>query len=791
MKKYIFLYFLLISLSLLAQEKFTLSGYVTEEGSQELLIGAEIYVPQIKQSVVSNNYGYYSISLPKGDYDIICTLVGYQEVEDHIELNQNQILNISLSNHITLKEVVASAENSIKQSKSAQMSEVKIPIAQIKRLPSLLGEKDVLKALQLTPGVQSGAEGSSGLYVRGGGPDQNLLILDDAPVYNASHLFGFFSIFNGDAIKNINLIKGGFPACYGGRLSSVLDVSMKDGNKEKFGGEVGLGLLSSRLILEGPLVKNKSSFIISARRTYVDFILTPLMDEDEKMKYYFYDLNAKINYEFNQRNKLYLSGYFGKDYFRSVLGDDYGESKGKLFWGNATATLRWNHLFNDKIFSNTSLIFSDYNFNVYSSDKFDDGQGMLKSNYFYESKYQSSITDLGLKYDMQFNISPQYLIRAGANAVLHNFKPSAISIKDESEQLFNHENTVEKIKTTEANVYMENEWSFYKKFKMNAGLRLSNYLHKNKTYTSLEPRVSLRYSLTDDLSIKASYATMNQYIHLLTSAGISLPMDLWVTTTDRVKPQHAEQFALGISKDWNEQKIGISLEGYYKKMNDLLGYAPGASFLLNNLDLSHPNREYSWEENVIHGQGWAYGLEFFVQKKVGKFSGWAGYTLAWVQHQFDEDNKGKKYFARYDRRHDISLVGFYDITKNISLSGTWVYGTGNAVSLPKSSYFNLIDPLDSDNPYANVYAYGSKNDLRMRAYHRLDLAIQFKKITKRKRKRIWEIGVYNAYSRKNPFFYQYADKEIENPDGSSQRKVVLNQYSIFPIIPSISYSLKF
>ncbi|MCK0203915.1 TonB-dependent receptor, partial [Ornithobacterium rhinotracheale] len=323
MKKYIFLYLSLISLSLLAQEKFTLSGYITEEGSQELLIGAEIYVPQIKQSVVSNNYGYYSISLPKGDYDIICTLVGYQEFEDHIELNQNQILNISLSNHITLKEVVASAENSIKQSKSAQMSEVKIPIAQIKRLPSLLGEKDVLKALQLTPGVQSGAEGSSGLYVRGGGPDQNLLILDDAPVYNASHLFGFFSIFNGDAIKNINLIKGGFPARYGGRLSSVLDVSMKDGNKEKFGGEIGLGLLSSRLMLEGPIVKNKSSFIISARRTYVDFILTPLMDEDEKMKYYFYDLNAKINYEFNQRNKLYLSGYFGKDYFRSVLGDDY------------------------------------------------------------------------------------------------------------------------------------------------------------------------------------------------------------------------------------------------------------------------------------------------------------------------------------------------------------------------------------------------------------------------------------------------------------------------------------
>ncbi|MCK0203369.1 TonB-dependent receptor, partial [Ornithobacterium rhinotracheale] len=323
MKKYIFLYLSLISLSLLAQEKFTLSGYVTEEGSQELLIGAEIYVPQIKQSVVSNNYGYYSISLPKGDYDIICTLVGYQEFEDHIELNQNRILNISLSNHITLKEVVASAENSIKQSKSAQMSEVKIPIAQIKRLPSLLGEKDVLKALQLTPGVQSGAEGSSGLYVRGGGPDQNLLILDDAPVYNASHLFGFFSIFNGDAIKNINLIKGGFPARYGGRLSSVLDVSMKDGNKEKFGGEIGLGLLSSRLMLEGPIVKNKSSFIISARRTYVDFILTPLMDEDEKMKYYFYDLNAKINYEFNQRNKLYLSGYFGKDYFRSVLGDDY------------------------------------------------------------------------------------------------------------------------------------------------------------------------------------------------------------------------------------------------------------------------------------------------------------------------------------------------------------------------------------------------------------------------------------------------------------------------------------
>ncbi|MBV7440009.1 TonB-dependent receptor [Weeksellaceae bacterium TAE3-ERU29] len=793
MRKIYLLFTVLIIISFVksyAQEnKYTISGYITEEGSKESIIGANIYFPEIDKETTSNNYGYYAMSLPEGTYHLICSYVGFQDFEKEVKLDKNLVLNISLSNSIKLSEVVATAENSIRQSKTSRMSEVKIPITQIKQLPGLLGEKDVLKALQLTPGVQSGSEGNSGLYVRGGGPDQNLLILDDAPVYNASHLFGFFSIFNGDAIKNVTLTKGGFPARYGGRLSSVLDMSMKDGNKEKFAGEVGIGLISSRLTLEAPIIKNKSSFIISGRRTYVDLIARPLMDSDEKVGYYFYDLNAKINYEIDQNNKLYLSGYFGKDKFNSTFKTDYSETKGALLWGNATGTIRWNRLFGNHIFSNTSLIFSDYNFQISNTDKHKENSNNTDKYIFYESKYKSSISDLGLKYDMQFSLMPNYTLRTGLASTIHNFSPSAITTKNESASLSNYENSVEKIKTIESGIYAENELKFLDKIRMNVGLRFSHYHHEEKTYMGLEPRFSVGYSLSDDMAIKGSYASMYQYVHLLTSSGISLPMDLWVPTTNIIKPQHSQQVAIGFTKDWIERKIAFSIEGYYKKMNSIIGYAPGANFLLNSTDPSNASQDYSWEENIIQGQGWSYGVELFAHKKVGKLSGWLGYTLSWTQHQFDEDNGGEKYFARYDRRHDFSFVGIYNITDNITLSGTWVYGTGNAISLPNATYISENDPIGDF--HQNIYSYGKKNDFRMRAYHRLDLAIQFNKITKRNNKRTWEIGLYNAYSRKNPFFYQIVEKERQRADGTFYRENVLTQYSVFPIIPSISYTLKF
>lgn len=758
------------------KQKYTISGYVTEKGSRESLVGVNVYIPALKSGTTSNNYGFYSISLPQGKYQVLYSFVGYEVVTKEIVLSEDVQMDVQIQSGIELEEVVVSAARTERLSKTSQMSEVKIPIGQIKQVPTLLGEKDVLKTLQLMPGVQSGTEGSSGIYVRGGGPDQNLLILDDAPVYNANHLFGFFSIFNGDALKSVSLTKGGFPARYGGRLSSVLEMNMKDGSKEEFGGEAGIGLIASRLIIEAPIVKDKASFIVSGRRTYLDLLMKPAMPKDEKVGYYFYDLNAKVNYDFGRKDKLYLSGYFGRDRFSFESREDGFDSEGGLFWGNATGTLRWNHLFSDKIFSNTSFIFSDYTFSIFQKDRM--------SNVDYELEYSSGIKDIGLKYDMQWSLSPSYSIRTGFASTFHRFKPSAIVVKDTSVNRV--EKKVKTIPVVESGAYVENELKIKERLRMNIGLRFSHYYHEKKSYMALEPRFSAGYSFGNNMSVKASYARMRQYVHLLTSTGINLPLDLWVPSTDLVKPQHSEQYALGVAKDFVEKNFSLSLEGYYKKMDNIVGYAPGSNFMLVDDDFENIDN-FSWEENLIRGQGWSYGIEFLLQRKIGRLSGWIGYTLSWTQHQFDEDNRGEKYYARYDRRHDISIVGIYKLTPHITLSGTWVYGTGNAVTLPEAEF-------SAKNYYMDRFKakeYGSKNDFRMRAYHRMDIAIQFHK-KKKNRERTWEIGLYNAYSRKNPFFYQITEKQIyDATTGVNRNKNILEQISLFPIIPSITYTLKF
>lgn len=770
----------IVPISVFSQKKHTISGFVTEKGSKELLIGANIYFPELKVGTITNNYGFYTISLPEGNYQLQCSYIGYQLFEQEVKLQSSTRLNIELDGYQQLDEVVVSSDKDVISSRGSQMSAIQIPITQVQKIPSLLGEKDVLKALQLMPGVQSGSEGSSGLYVRGGGPDQNLLILDDAPVYNASHLFGFFSIFNGDAIKNMSLTKGGFPARYGGRLSSVLEMSMKDGNKEKFAGEAGIGLISSRLLLEAPIVKGKSSFLVSGRRTYIDLLAQPFMTNEDKLGYFFYDFNAKVNYDFSEKDKIFLSGYFGRDKFSFQEKSNSDVFKGGLHWGNATATLRWNHLFNDVTFSNMSLIFSDYTFSISQADKYE--------GFDYELKYDSGIKDLGLKYDVQTHISPQYFIRAGFASTFHRFRPSAVVVKNTSVNQFDRK--IEDIKTVESGIYLENELFFLEKLRLNAGLRYSFYVHKNKTYQGVEPRLSVSYTLPSDWSLKASYATMNQYVHLLSSTGVSLPTDLWVPTTDAIKPQHSKQIAAGVAKDLIDKNLTISFEGYYKKMDDIIGYAPGANFLL--VDDLESASEYAWQQSVIRGQGWSYGMELLLQRKIGKLSGWLGYTLSWTQHQFDDDNNGQKFFPRYDRRHDISLVAIYNLSEKVTLSGTWVYGTGNAISLPNAKYeIGEAHPNNILRDYT-VLSYGAKNDFRMRSYHRLDLAVQFHKTNKRNRKRTWEVGLYNVYSRRNPFFYQVNEKETgEFVNGKSVKKNVLQQYSIFPIIPSVTYNLKF
>lgn len=760
--------------------KHTVSGFVREAGSGELLIGVNIYLSDHRTGTITNNYGFYSLTLPETDSVVItASYVGFKPETKTITLHGDSELNFDLRPNVMLDEVKITAEKTEKLSESARMSTMSVPVAQIKNVPSLLGEKDVMKVLQLMPGVQKGSEGSSGLYVRGGGPDQNLIILDDAIVYNASHLFGFFSLFNGDALKSIELTKGGFPARFGGRLSSVLEMNMKEGNKEKWHGEGGIGLISSRLTLEGPLERNKSSILVSGRRTYADVILSPILKATEETDagYYFYDLNAKVNYDFGRKNKLYLSGYFGKDRFHAKYNEEYDE-KASLNWGNATATLRWNHLFSSKLFANTSAVFSDYRFGISYAMK----DQVNNENYFAE--YYSGIRDLSLKFDIDYLPWPSHWIKAGAVTIQHRFTPYVFIEIDKPLNV----NKKEKEQTDglESGIYIEDTWKPFTNVKINGGFRFSHFLASSEQYHFLEPRLSAALNLGNDYAVKASYASMNQYIHMISNTGISLPTDLWVPTTDRVRPQQSRQVALGAVKDFTAPGLSVSVEGYYKKMNRVIGYKEGATFI--QIEEAATGEGISWEDNVTSGQAWSYGLEFLLQKKEGRFNGWIGYTLSWTQMQFDSLNFGKKFYARYDRRHDISVVGTYKINNHITLSGTWVYGTGNAVTLPVSVYSapEYADIyFNNDNYSVNVKEYGQKNNYRMAPYHRLDLGIQFHK-EKKWGERIWEISVYNVYNRKNPFFYNI---EYHSSYGRSYTR--LKQVSLFPIIPSFTYSFKF
>jgi len=769
-------------------EHYTISGYVKEAVSSESLIGVNIYLPNSKTGTVTNTYGFYSLTLPAVDsIELIVSYVGYTPEIVKITLHKDIELNIDLKPSILLNEVIITADRKERQSESVRMSTVKLQVSQIKNVPSLLGEKDVLKVLQLMPGVQKGSEGSSGMYVRGGGPDQNLIILDDAIVYNASHLFGFFSLFNGDALKSVELTKGGFPARYGGRLSSVLEMNMKEGNKEEWHGEGGIGILSSRLTVEGPIKKGKFSILLSGRRTYADLIIYPLLRE-EKTGYYFYDFNAKINYDFGRKNKLYLSGYFGKDKF--YMKNNTAEVKENVgfLWGNATGTLRWNHLFTNKLFSNTSAIFSNYSFGIYDKYK------VVEENKDYYAEYYSGIRDFTLKYDIDFLPNPKHWIKAGAITIFHRFNPHAFVEVDVPRQINIHD--VKYTRGFESGIYAEDTWQPVQTVKVNGGIRFSHFLATKNQYHFFEPRLSVAWRLKNDFALKGSYASMNQYIHMISNTGISLPTDLWVPTTDRIKPQRSKQVALGLVKDLSNPDLSVSLEGYYKTMKNVIGYKEGASFMA--LDEPRSAAGNVWEDNVTAGRAWSYGMEFLLQKKEGRFNGWIGYTLSWTQMQFDSLNFGKKYYAKYDRRHDISVVAIYKLTDHITLSGTWVYGTGNAVTLPLSEYVapqhlqdaNPYNPKIYDHNNRSIYGeivkdYSVKNNFRMGAYHRLDIGIQFHK-EKKWGKRIWEISVYNAYNRKNPFYY-YSDYKVVN----NKEYGILTQVSLFPIIPSFTYTFKF
>jgi outer membrane receptor for ferrienterochelin and colicin len=769
----------------------TISGYITDEATGESLIGANVYDANSKLGTATNVYGFYSLTLPMDTVLLAVSYIGLQPNFAKFLLQKDTSLSFNLSESTApLIEVIAADMVEAIEERN-QMSQITIPIEQIKRLPAFLGEVDVLKILQLLPGVQSG-EGSSGLYVRGGSPDQTLILLDGVPVYNAYHLFGFFSVFNADAVKSVTLTKGGYPARYGGRLASILEINMREGNMKRLEGEGSVGLISSKFTISAPIIKNKAAFMLSARRTYIDILARPLIllaqrgqDGQAVPGYYFYDLNGKANYIINDKNRVFLSFYAGDDKFSLRYNESFNNGSStekfalnsRIQWGNLTTALRWNHQFSGKLFSNSTLTYSQYKFVVASSFKNSSqpNGGAEESNEF-AATYSSGINDMCAKIDFDYMPTPVHRVRFGGGATHHTFRPGATNLRlaaDSSTLNINYGD--QRIPAFEYATYVEDDINIGKSFGANIGLHASAFAVDSAFYYSVQPRAALRFVLPWRVALKASFATMTQYIHLLTNEGIGLPTDLWVPSTATVKPEQSWQGALGFAKTF-KGGYEVSIEGYYRGMRNLISYLPGASFL--DMDSNS-----SWQNKIAsNGTGSSYGAELFVQKQKGRFTGWISYTLAWNWRQFaDTDiNFGKPYPFKYDRRHNLALAGVYQFNERISLSAAWVYGTGNAVTLPTERY---LSPNTYNGSPEEVQGISSKNAFRMPAYHRLDCSIDIKKELKNW-SYTWSFGVYNLYNRQNPFFI-FAARNLET--GNQE----FRQVSLFPIIPSVRWDFRF
>ncbi|MBI3143566.1 MAG: TonB-dependent receptor [Bacteroidetes bacterium] len=779
-------------------QKVTLSGYLTDAATGEQLIGASVFVKDLKDGTATNVYGFYSLTLPQGTYDVVYSYVGYNAQLTTVALTASKTLNVKLEANIALEEVVITEDRSNRIQEKTQMSTITLGMDKVKNLPAFMGEKDVIKTLQLLPGVQSGGEGSSGLYVRGGGPDQNLILLDGVPVYNASHLFGFFSVFNADAINSVELIKGGFPSRYGGRLSSVVDIRMKEGNTNKFEGEGSVGIISSKLSLQGPIGKaKKTTFIVSGRRTYLDILARPIIkavgrsagEANVVAGYYFYDLNAKLNHKFSDRSRLYLSAYGGDDIFYFDIKDDYvSEGKkneygtgGGLSWGNKIAALRWNYMFSPKLFSNTTVTYSKYKFDtdVEFYETYWENDVEKKNSYY--SGFYSGIDDITAKVDFDYMPSPKHFVKFGFGDIYHKFSPGASQTKFEFDGI-KLDSTVASntMYAHEAYAYIEDDLRLGNRLKVNLGLHATAFMPTDTTFYSLQPRIAARFLVSDKASIKASYATMMQALHLLTNPTIGLPTDLWVPATKNVPVEYSQQVALGYAQTVKDA-YELSLEAYYKTMDNLIEYKDGQSF---------GGSDANWENKVAIGRGWSYGLELLFEKKVGKLSGWIGYTLSWTNRQFDDLNFGKAFPYRYDRRHDMSLVITYKQNDKVDFGLVWVYGTGNAYTLGLEHYWAYNDELGQSGEWVyfdDIEHVESRNNFRAPSYHRLDLAVNFHKPTKWGQRTI-SLGLYNAYSRQNPFFIYWGYEDGFFSDNSAR---VLKQVALFPMIPSISYAFKF
>jgi len=750
----------------------TISGNVKDESNGEDLIGAIVTVKgQTNKGSSTNTYGFYSLTLPAGSYTLVYQYVGYNSKEQTVTLQSNTTLNISLTSvSKNLDEVVVRTERADKNVSSTQMSVFKLDPKQIESVPVLFGEKDIIKTLQLTPGVKAAGEGNAGFYVRGGASDQNLILLDEAPVYNASHMLGFFSVFNSDALKDVTLYKGAIPAEFGGRGSSVMDVKMRDGNNKYYSASGGIGLIASRLTLEGPIVKDKGSFIISGRRTYADLFLKLSNEERLKnSKLYFYDLNVKANYQLGAKDRIFLSGYFGRDVFgfSNIFGFD---------WGNATATVRWNHILSSKIFSNTSLIFSNYNYRI--KLLFDNEDITIKS----------AIQDWNLKQDFSYTLNPNNNIKFGLNIIHHTFKPGSIRVGENSN--FNNQDLSGR-KALEGAIYVQNDMRVTDKLGLQYGIRYSgfNFMGDATVYTfdaagnkiasrtykdwesityygGFEPRIAAKYEVNATSSVKASYNRNYQYMHLLSNSTTSSPTDLWVPSSNNVKPQIVDQVSVGYFRNFKDNTYELSLEAYYKTLQNQIDYRNGADMVFNE----------EVEGELVYGKGKAYGFELLLRKTSGRLTGWVSYTLSRSLKQFDEINNGSEYPARQDRIHDIAIVAMYDLNKKLKLSANWVYYTGSAVTFPSGKY----ELNGMQVPY-----YTERNGYRMPAYHRLDLGLTWVTRKTERTERSWNFSLYNAYGRQNAYTITFRQNE-DNPQQTEAVRVAL-----FTWVPSVTYNFKF
>ncbi len=762
-----------VSQNTIREEKYTISGFLSDASSGEALIGTNVFTDDFTFGNSSNAYGYYSLTLPKGEYRLRFSFIGYENKEALISLNKNIRLDISLSQIPIVYDTVKVVSKVYAENKTTELGTVRLTPTMLNTIPILLGERDILRSLHLLPGVTNSREGDAGLYVRGGNADHNLILLDEAPIYNAFHTFGFFSVFNSDAIKNIKLIKGSAPPKYGGRLSSIIDIQMNEGNKKEINGVAGIGLIFSRLTLEGPFIKDKGSFLISGRRTYLDVFKLLSSDSNiDKTRFYFYDYNLKANYIAGPKDRIYLSGYFGRD----VIG--FGKEF-EISWGNKTGTFRWNHIFDDKLFSNTSFVFSQFDYSTYVDE--------TKSNSydpFYDPTPEkieliSKINDFTFKEDIQYFHDSRNVFNFGGNYINHSFLPGKISSRGN----VNFDFTIGDRNAHEIGIYASHEYQYSTKLKLNYGLRYNLFFvngpadvfdiddieedldvefhgDESKVYGGLAPRFSALYELDNETSLKFGYSRNYQFIHMVSNTNSGTPLDFWQPSSNKIKPQSADQISLGYFKNMTDYEF--SAEAYYKKMDNLIDFKDGANIILQNY----------FESELAFGEGWSYGIELMLKKNIGRFSGWIGYSLSKSMRQFDAINNGNAYPSKFDRTHDFSIVANYELSEHWKVSANWVFASGYNTTIPLGKY--KVDEFV-------VKSYSERNAYRTPDYHRFDLSITYETSGGS----VWNLTLYNAYARNNVYTMLFRENE------RNRQMTEAVKYSLFGIVPSISYTMKF